>query len=68
MWKSCQLYPPAVFTPQDIYLVLFSVKKLIRAHSHNAEGRIMSMKNPNELVTFRLVAQCPKQLREHVSL
>ena len=45
--------------PQEILLVLISVRDLIRPQGHSAIGRIMSMKNSSgiEPATFRFVAQ-----------
>jgi hypothetical protein len=41
-WQSCQPYTPAAFIPQEILLVLISVKRLSRPQGHSAAGRIMS--------------------------
>jgi len=48
--------------PQEIILVLISVKRLSRPQGHSAIGRTLSMKNPLTLAgiepaTFRFVAQ-----------
>jgi hypothetical protein len=45
MKQSFQPYAPAAFTPQEIFLILISVKRLGRPQGHSAAGRIMSMKN-----------------------
>ena len=42
-----------LFTPQEILLVLISVKRLIRAQGHSAIGRIMSIKNYNATIWNR---------------
>ena len=39
--------------PQEIFLVLISVKRLSQPQGHNAAGRIMSMKNSNDTVGDR---------------
>jgi len=57
--------------PQEMLLVLISVRDLSRSQGHSAIGRIMSMKNPLtpggiEPATFRFVAQhlnhCPTRI------
>jgi hypothetical protein len=42
--STCHLYP------QEIFLVLISVKRLSRPQAHSATGRIMSMKNSNDTI------------------
>ena len=39
--------------PQEIFLVLISVKRLSQPQGHSAAGRIMSMKNSNETIGNR---------------
>ena len=39
--------------PQEIYLVLTSVKRLSRSQVHSATGRIISMKNSNDTIGNR---------------
>jgi hypothetical protein len=39
--------------PQEIFLVLISVKRLSRPQDHSAAGRIMSMKNSNDTIGNR---------------
>jgi hypothetical protein len=41
---GCRPYASAAFTPQEIFLVLISVKRLSRPQGHSATDRIMSMK------------------------
>ena len=41
-----------LFHPQEIFLVLISVKSLSRSQGHNAAGRIISMKNSNRIRDF----------------
>ena len=45
--------PPAAFSPQKIFLVLISLKRLSRLQGHCAAGRIISMKNYNEITGNR---------------
>jgi len=39
--------------PQEIHLVLISVKRLSRPHGHSATGRIMSLKNSSDTIGNR---------------
>ena len=41
------------FYPQEIFLVLISVRKLSQPQGHSAAGRIMSMKNSNDTIGNR---------------
>jgi hypothetical protein len=50
MWRGCQPYTPAAFTPQAIFLVLILVRGWIDPEGHSAAGRIMSMKNSNDTI------------------
>jgi hypothetical protein len=36
--------------PQEIHLVLISVKRLSRPQGHSATGRIISLKNSNDTI------------------
>jgi hypothetical protein len=45
-WQDCQPYVPAAFIPEEIPLVLISVKS--RPHGHSATWRIKSIKNLND--------------------
>ena len=51
MSKRCQPRAPVVFNPQNIFLVLISVKGWVEGHC--VAGRIMSMKNPNDTIGDR---------------
>ena len=57
--------PIGCLYPQEIFLILISVKRLSRPQGHSAAGRI---KIPSEIeyAIFRLVAQCLNQLRHRV--
>jgi hypothetical protein len=52
-WKVCQPYTLAAFTSQEIFLVLISVRGLSRAQGHNADGRVLSVKNFNDTIGNR---------------
>ena len=59
--------------PEEIFLVLISVRAWNRTQGHSAAGRINSMKNPNDTnrnrtLTFQFVAQGLNQLRHHVTV
>jgi hypothetical protein len=49
-WWSCQSHILASFTPQEILLVLLSVKALINPPGHSAAGRITSIKNSSDTI------------------
>ena len=49
-WQGCQPYAPAVFTLQEIFLVLISVRDWV---NHSAVGRIVSRKNSNDIIGNR---------------
>ena len=51
--------------PQEIFLVLISVKRLSRPQDYSAAGRITSPSRI-EPATFRLLAHCPSLLRHYV--
>ena len=60
-WLGCQPCAPAAFYPQELLLVLISIRGC-QPQGHSAIGRIMSKKNSNtpsgiEPATFRFVAQ-----------
>ena len=55
--------------PQEIFLIIISVRGWVDLRGHSAAGWIMSiaMKSSRiEPATFRLIAQCLNQLRHHV--
>ena len=52
MWKFCQAYAPAAFTPGDISGTR-SCQILNRHQRHSAAGRIMSMKSFDDLIGNR---------------
>jgi len=42
-----------LFTPQEISLVLISVKRLSRSQGHSAAGRIRSIENSDDIIGNR---------------
>jgi hypothetical protein len=57
--KSTNLHPyaPAACNPQEIFLVLISVRGWVEPQGHSAAGRIMSMKNSSDTIGGRTFIQ-----------
>ena len=65
------------FYPQQISLVLISVRDCVDPHGHSAAGRIMSMKNCNDIIgrkggDCRIAARCSshrhREIFSHLNL
>ena len=60
-WQGCQTYEPAAFTPQEIFLVLISVRGSVEPRAILRPEGLYQRKIP-----MKLVAQCHNQQRHRV--
>ena len=51
-WQGGQPYAPAAFTPQKIFLVLFSARGWVNPKAMGVARRIMSIKNSNDTIWY----------------